>query len=48
MDKAAAAFGSIGSPESEEGVEEKSGLDQLYSKISKKDFHDDIMDKATS
>lgn len=48
MEKASAAFGSAGSPESEKGVEDKTGLDQLVTGILKEDMHDEIKKDATS
>ena len=47
MDKAAAAFGSVGTPKSEKGVEDKTGFDQLATEIEKEDIHTDIKKKAT-
>lgn len=48
MDKASAAFGSVGNPASEKGVKDESGLDQLVTGILKEDNHDEIKRKATS
>jgi len=48
MDKASAAFGPVGKPEPEKGVESKSRLEEIATRIAKEDIHDEIKKNATN